>query len=96
MWTLWKPSRKPYRDPMRRETAGINTMDDHTPHIHVRDVLAYGDGDKGCLTAMSDSMDTFTQVRETCPGVLLPLSLGNIEDETSFRAQRRPGTWTRL
>ncbi len=41
------------------------------------------------------SVGTFTQVRETCTGVLLHRSSGNIEDEMSFRAQRRHGAWIR-
>jgi hypothetical protein len=67
----------------------------NTPGTDGKEVLAHSGGDEACFMSMSDSMGTFIQLLDTCTSVLLHLSSGNIEDDTSFRAQRRHGTWTR-
>jgi hypothetical protein len=67
----------------------------NTPETDGREILAHSGGDEACLMSMSDSMGTFRQLRDTCAGVLLYLTSGNIEDDPSLRAQRRHCTWTR-
>jgi|RhiMethySRZTD1v2_1073278.scaffolds.fasta_scaffold217184_1 hypothetical protein len=70
-------------------------LTDNTPDTQVREVLAHGGGDEAFLMSMSESMGTFEQLLETCTGVLLHLSSGNIEDDTPFHVQRRHCTWIR-